>query len=253
MKSEAPAIPRHIAIIMDGNGRWAKTHRLARIRGHRRGIEIVREIVTACRQLGVEVLTLYAFSEENWRRPAMEVTALMALLKRFLVSERKLFFDNGVRLRAIGDLGKLPKDVHKTLDETMEMTKRYDGLTLVLALSYGGREEIVRAVRSIAKRAADGTLKPASIDADTITRSLDTAEFPDPDLMIRTSGEYRTSNFLPWQAIYTELYVTPTLWPDFNREKLLEAIADFGRRERRFGMTSEQLPRKGAEQWHAGR
>jgi undecaprenyl diphosphate synthase len=254
LKSKLPKIPRHIAIIMDGNGRWAKTHRLARVRGHRRGVEVVREIVTACRELGVEVLTLYAFSEENWRRPGREVAALMMLLKRFLVSERKLFLKNGVRLRTIGDVSKLPADVRRTLQETLDLTKDHTSMSLVLALSYGGREELTRAIRTIARKAVQGEIDPESIDADLVSTHLDTAPFPDPDLMIRTSGEYRTSNFLPWQAVYTELYVTPTLWPDFNRAELDKAIEDFGRRERRFGLTSDQLSTTGgAHSWHAAR
>lgn len=237
---------------MDGNGRWAKSHRLARIRGHERGVQVVRTIVTSCRELGVEMVTLYAFSEENWQRPAHEISALMMLLKRFLVSERKLLTENDVRLRTIGDVSKLPADVRKTLHETMELTKGFRSMSLVLALSYGGRDEITRAVRAVAAKAIRGELVPESIDAETISRHLDTAGFPDPDLMIRTSGEFRTSNFLPWQSVYTELYVTPTLWPDFTEEEFRKAIHDYQSRERRFGLTSEQLPKEGAE-WHAAR
>jgi undecaprenyl diphosphate synthase len=249
----ARRIPRHIAIIMDGNGRWAKTHRLARIRGHRKGVDAVRSVVTACRKLGVEVLTLYAFSEENWRRPDSEIAALMTLLKRFLVSERKLLLENEIRLRTIGDTAKLPADVRKTLHQTMELTKNFHSMSLVLALSYGGREEITRAIRAIAEKVARREMKPEAINEEVVSSHLDTAEFPDPDLMIRTSGEFRTSNFLPWQSIYTELYVTQTLWPDFTQEEFMKAIHDYQKRERRFGLTSEQLGREEAPKCHAAR
>ncbi len=238
---------------MDGNGRWAKAHRFARVRGHQRGVEIVRDIVTEARKLGVEVLTLYAFSEENWNRPGTEVAALMTLLKRFLVSERKLLNDNDVRLRTIGDTGKLPADVRKTLHETMELTKHFKSMTLVLALSYGGRSELTRTVRAIAEKVAQGHLKASEIDEDTISRHLDTAEYPDPDLMIRTSGELRVSNFLPWQSVYTEFYVTPTLWPDFTKEEFLRAIHEYQKRERRFGLTGEQIADRPEGAWHAAR
>jgi undecaprenyl diphosphate synthase len=239
---------------MDGNGRWARTHRFARVLGHRRGMETVRSVVTACRELGVEVLTLYAFSEENWNRPATEVRALMAILKSFLVSERKLMTEKEIRLKTIGNVSRLPGPVRKTLEETLALTRDFRRMTLVLALSYGGRDEITRAVRKIAEKARAGDLAPESIGPETLSRHLDTADLPDPDLIIRTSGEFRTSNFLPWQSIYSEYYITPTLWPDFTREEFLRAIENYGRRERRFGRTGEQLaPSKGTQRWHAAR
>jgi undecaprenyl diphosphate synthase len=228
---------------MDGNGRWAKLHRRNRILGHRRGVETVREIVTACCEAGIQVLTLYAFSEENWGRPATETAALMRILKRFLVSERGLLKKNEVKLRTIGDTSKLPKDVRKTLAETMLLTEHHRRMQLVLALSYGGRDEIVRAVREIARKAAAREIEPGTIDAATVADHLDTAGLPDPDLLIRTSGEMRTSNFLPWQLVYTEMIVTPVLWPDFDRTELAKALAEYARRERRFGLTGEQVAR----------
>jgi len=234
-------LPRHIAIIMDGNGRWAKSQKLTRIVGHRRGVQAVRNTVTACREWNIEVLTLYAFSEENWKRPQTEVSALMALLRKFLVSERSLLIQNDIRLKAIGDLKKLPTQVQKVLNETMTLTKHHQSMTLVLALSYGGREELTRAIQTIAQDVLTKKLHPSDIHSETISSYLDTAEFPDPDLLIRTSGEYRTSNFLPWQSIYAELYITPTLWPDFTKEELFKALLAFSRRERRFGLISEQL------------
>ncbi|HLG20109.1 MAG TPA: isoprenyl transferase [Bdellovibrionota bacterium] len=242
-------IPRHIAIIMDGNGRWAKAHRLTRFRGHRHGAEAVRRAVTACRELGVEVLTLYAFSEENWNRPGDEIKALLKILKEFLVSERELLQKKDVRLRAIGDLSRLPEEIREILNETLELTRDHKSMSLVLALSYGGRDEIVRAVRSIAMRVAKGGVRPEQINQHMISQELDTAGLPDPDLLIRTSGEFRTSNFLPWQTIYTEFYVTPMLWPDFTIDELCRAILDFNRRERRYGRTSEQLIEAPTAQW----
>jgi undecaprenyl diphosphate synthase len=257
LKSESPtvpaSVPAHIAIIMDGNGRWAKKHALSRMRGHNQGMETVRRIVTACRNMGVKYLTLYAFSEENWRRPAMEISALMKLLRAFLVSERKLMQENDIRVRAIGDLGRLPDDVRQTLWDTLKLTESHQSMSLVLALSYGGRDEIARAVRKIAAQVAKGAVAPEAIDAAMISAYLDTAGLPDPDLLIRTSGELRTSNFLPWQAIYTELYITPTLWPDFTPEELGRAIRDYNERERRFGLTSEQLPHTRDAAWTAAR
>jgi undecaprenyl diphosphate synthase len=238
---------------MDGNGRWARSHRFARVRGHRKGMDTVRAVVTACREIGVEVLTLYAFSEENWKRPATEISALMSILKSFLVSERKLMTEKEIRLRTIGNVSRLPEGVRRTLDETLELTRNFKRMSLVLALSYGGRDEITRAVREIAGKVASQELRPDQIDPSTISRHLDTSMFPDPDLIIRTSGEFRTSNFLPWQSIYSEYYITPTLWPDFTREEFLRAVGDYQKRERRFGLTSEQLPTEGAKAWHAGR
>ncbi|MFH1018373.1 MAG: isoprenyl transferase [Pseudomonadota bacterium] len=250
--AQAPpgAIPRHIAIIMDGNGRWARTHRFTRIMGHRRGAENVRAVVTACCNLGVEVLTLYAFSEENWGRPRTETAALMKILTRFLVSERKLLEEKRVRLATIGDVSKLPPAVYHTLRETMLLTQANRRMTLVLALSYGGRDEITRAVQAISRRVRDHKLDPQDIDEDLVASHLDTAGLPDPDLLIRTSGEMRISNFLPWQIAYTEIYVTPVFWPEFTREELLKAIREFGHRERRFGLTAEQVAKsKAPSRW----
>jgi undecaprenyl diphosphate synthase len=238
---------------MDGNGRWAHAHRFSRIIGHRHGAENVRDVVTACCGLGVEVLTLYAFSEENWGRPRTETSALMKILERFLVTERKLLKKNDVRLLTIGDTLKLPANVRKTLDETMLITSGHRKMKLVLALSYGGRDEIARAVRSIAREVREHRLDPDAIDEEVIAAHLDTAGLPDPDLLIRTSGELRISNFLPWQIAYSEFYVTPVFWPDFSKEELLKAVHDFGRRERRFGLTGEQVEKtKDPERWKSG-
>jgi len=234
-------LPRHIAIIMDGNGRWAKKKSLNRISGHIKGVDTVREVVTACRELGVKVLTLYAFSIENWRRPKDEVTALMALLKEYLLKEREEMIQNNIRLRAIGRLEDLPLDVQDTLRETMKKTEHCSGMTLNLALSYSGRSEILHAVQGIISDFKKGQINPHEINLQRFSQYLWTWGIPDPDLLIRTSGEFRISNFLLWQIAYTELYVTETLWPDFDRKELLKAIADYQSRERRFGLTSEQL------------
>jgi len=234
-------IPRHIAIIMDGNGRWAKSQKLTRLLGHKKGANTVREIVTASRDLGVSFLTLYAFSEENWNRPRIEIKALMKLLQKFLISERDLMKRHDIRLLTIGNIQKLPFNVRKTLSETLELTKNHQSMSLVLALSYGGREEITRAVQTIAQKVAKKEIRPTEITQEMISAHLDTADMPDPDLIIRTSGEWRTSNYLPWQSIYSELYVTPTLWPNFSKAEFYKAIEEFGYRERRFGLISEQL------------
>jgi len=234
-------LPQHIAIIMDGNGRWAKKKHLNRISGHIRGIDAVREVVTACRDLGIKILTLYAFSIENWKRPTDEVAALMGLLKEYLLKEGEEMLQNNIRLCAIGRLDDLPADVQETLRETIKKTKRCDGMILNLALSYGGRSEILHAVQGILLDFQKGRIKPEKLTFQTFSQYLWTRGIPDPDLLIRTSGEFRISNFLLWQIAYTELYVTETLWPDFDRKELLKAIADYQSRERRFGMTSEQL------------
>ena len=234
-------LPTHIAIIMDGNGRWAKKKLLNRISGHMKGVDAVREVVTTCRELGIKILTLYAFSIENWRRPKEEVKALMGLLNDYLLKERREMIKNNIRLSAIGRLEDLPPAVQATLQETMKMTKHCDGMTLNLALSYGGRSEILHAVQRVLSDFQKKTIKPEEIDQERFSQYLWTWGLPDPDLLIRTSGEFRISNFLLWQIAYTELYVTETLWPDFNREELLKAIADYQSRERRFGLTSEQL------------
>ena len=234
-------LPRHIAIIMDGNGRWAKQKNLTRISGHMKGVDAVKEVVTACRELGIKVLTLYAFSIENWKRPAEEVTALMKLLREYLIKESEEMIQNNIRLNAIGRLEDLPSDVQDVLKETMEKTEKCDGMTLNLALSYGGRSEILHAIHEILSDFRKGRIQSEEISIQRFSQYLWTKGLPDPDLLIRTSGELRVSNFLLWQIAYTELYVTETLWPDFDRDELLKAIADYQSRERRFGMTSEQL------------
>lgn len=234
-------LPRHIAIIMDGNGRWAEARHLPRILGHRRGVETVRKVVEHCRRLGVEVLTLYAFSSENWRRPEDEVGALMGLLGSYLSSELTTMLREGIRLQVIGDTARLPGQVREVLDKTVVKTAGNRDMTLVLALSYGGRDEIVRACRQLVQGAVDGVLQPDRIDADAIAAALDTADLPDPDLLIRTSGEMRISNFLLWQIAYAELYFCETFWPDFNEAELDRALAEYARRQRRFGLTGAQL------------
>jgi undecaprenyl diphosphate synthase len=234
-------LPRHIAIIMDGNGRWAKKQSLNRISGHIKGVDAVREAVTACRELGIKVLTLYALSTENLRRPKDEVTALMGLLKDYLLKEREEMIKNNIRLCAIGRLEDLPLDVQDILQETIQKTQKCDGMILNLALSYGGRSEILHAIHGIISDLQKGKIRPEEINVQRFSQYLWTWGIPDPDLLIRTSGEFRISNFLLWQIAYTELYITETLWPDFDRKELLKAIADYQSRERRFGLTSEQL------------
>jgi undecaprenyl diphosphate synthase len=234
-------IPAHIAIIMDGNGRWAKQHSLGRVAGHKKGVEAVRDTVTACREIGVRYLTLYAFSSENWNRPSREVGALMRLLEKFLQMELKTLQKNNIRLAAIGDIKSLPEGVFKLLKEVVAATSGNSAMTLVLALSYGGRDEILDAVRRIARDAAAGRISAASITREYISDRLYTRGIPDPDLLIRTSGEYRISNFLLWQTAYTEFYFTDVLWPDFRKRDLFRAIADYQKRERRFGLTSDQI------------
>ena len=232
-------MPRHVAIIMDGNGRWAKKRLLNRIQGHEKGAETVRTIVRTCREIGISHLTLYAFSTENWQRPRVEIEALMVLLKRFLVQERTELMENQIRLNAIGQIERLPDDVRQQLQETMRLTAENREMTLHLALSYGGRSEILQMVRSIADAAASGDIRGDDISEETITRHLYTAGIPDPDLLIRTSGEMRISNFLLWQIAYTELYVTDTLWPDFGREEFMQILHAFQKRDRRFGKVKE--------------
>lgn len=228
-------MPAHVAIIMDGNGRWATKRFLNRIKGHEKGVETVRSIVTTCRRLGIRVLTLYAFSTENWGRPAAEVEALMHLLKNFLKAERKEMMDKNIRLNAIGEIDRLSESVRKVLQETMTLTQDNDGMLLNLALSYGSRAEIVQMVKAIACKAKTGDLDPDSITPEMVSAHLYTQNMPDPDLVIRTSGEMRLSNFLLWQIAYSEIFVTPTLWPDFNQEELLSILKDYQSRERRFG------------------
>ncbi|RLB41436.1 MAG: isoprenyl transferase [Deltaproteobacteria bacterium] len=228
-------LPVHVAIIMDGNGRWAKKQGLPRVQGHRKGADTVREVVKASREIGIKWLTLYAFSEENWKRSEMEINALMNLLERFLKGELEEMLKNGIRLRAIGRLYKLPSSTKKLLSQTIRQTSQGTEMTLTLALSYGGRQEILDAVRKIGSMVEKGQLRAEHIGEAHLASALYDPEMPEPDLLIRTSGEYRISNFLLWEIAYTELYITPTLWPDFSREEYLKAIAEFQRRERRFG------------------
>ncbi|MGE4280627.1 MAG: isoprenyl transferase [Magnetospirillum sp.] len=227
--------PVHVAIIMDGNGRWAKARGLPRTAGHKRGAEAVRRTVEAAREMGISYLTLYAFSSENWKRPAGEVTDLMGLLRLYLRNEVSNLHKNGIRLRIIGDRSRLSADINALIDESEAKTAANTALTLVLALSYGGRQEIVCAARRLAEQAAAGTLKPADIDEAVFGASLFTADIPDPDLLIRTSGEQRISNFLLWQAAYAEFVFTDVLWPDFGREHLEESVRAFHGRDRRYG------------------
>ncbi|MBI5395416.1 MAG: isoprenyl transferase [Verrucomicrobia bacterium] len=228
-------IPRHVAIIMDGNGRWARERGLSRIEGHRAGAESVRAIVRAAGEAGVEFLTLYAFSLENWVRPRAETSALMRLLTHYLRREVAELDKNNVRLEAIGRLDDLPKVAQRELEEARRATAKNTGLTLILALSYGGRAEIVDAVRGIVADAHAGRLKPEQVDEKAISSRLYTARYPDPDLLIRTSGEMRLSNFLLWQMSYTEMWITPMLWPDFRKPEFMRAIEDYSKRQRRFG------------------
>ncbi|MFN2426260.1 MAG: isoprenyl transferase [Candidatus Binatia bacterium] len=234
-------LPRHVAVIMDGNGRWAMQRGLSRIQGHRRGKESVREIVETAREMGIEFLTLYAFSTENWERPEREVGALMALLRRYVRSELGKMMKNGIRLIAIGNLRRLPREVLADLRAAEHTTRRNTGMTVQLAVSYGAREEIVAAARRLARQVRDGVIAAEDIDEDSFSSALMTAGVPDPDLLIRTSGEMRLSNFLLWQVAYSELYVTDALWPDFRREQFLAALDDYRGRERRFGKTTAQL------------
>lgn len=228
-------LPQHVAVIMDGNGRWAKKRGLNRIRGHEKGADAVRGIVRTSREIGIPWLTLYAFSEENWKRSKVEIAALMNLLKRFLRSERREMNEKGIRLNSIGRLEKLPKDTRDALLGVMEETASNQDMVLTLALSYGGRQEIRDAMVNLASRVEKGDLRAADISEEMISNALYTAQMPDPDLLIRTSGESRVSNFLLWQIEYTEIYITSTLWPDFGRREYVAAIRDYQQRERRFG------------------
>ena len=230
-------LPKHIAITMDGNGRWAKSKGKLRVFGHKNGVKAVRDTVEGAAEIGIEYLTLYAFSSENWSRPEREVNALMTLLVSAINKETKTLMDNNIRLSTIGDINKLPSKAQKELQEAIIKTKDNTRMTLVLALSYSGRGEIINAVQNIIK---DGK-KPEEINEDTFQQYLTTKSVPDPELLIRTSGEYRISNFLLWQIAYSELYFTDTLWPDFRRADLYKAILNYQNRERRFGKTTEQL------------
>ena len=235
VKNESPAVPRHIAIIMDGNGRWARERGLPRTEGHRRGADSVQVIVEACGDAGVEFLTLYAFSTENWKRPKNEVDSLMKMLERFLKNKTPDMMKKNVRLQAIGRLHDLPQSCQDELHKSIQKTAQNTGLTLIFALSYGAREEILDGIRSLIDSVEQGHLDKGMIDADVFSKHLYTRYYPDPDLLIRTSGEMRLSNFLLWQLSYTEFYITSVLWPDFRREQLQDAIADYGRRQRRYG------------------
>jgi undecaprenyl diphosphate synthase len=245
MKPMTPEkMPRHIAIIMDGNGRWAQQRSLPRVAGHRQGVESVRDVVRTCREMGVSVLSLYAFSRENWNRPKWEVKALMQLLSRYLKSEIEEFMKNGIALRIMGNLERLPEKLQSQLISAIDQTKENTAMTLNVALSYSGREEILMAVRKIAEAVREKALSMDDISEKTFENFLYTNGLPDPDLLIRTSGEYRLSDFLIYQMAYTEFYIIPTLWPDFRKKHLLTAIQEFNKRERRFGLTGKQVQGK---------
>ena len=237
-------IPKHIAIIMDGNGRWATRQGLPRTAGHEEGAKRVREITTACREMGVQVLTLYSFSTENWKRPKEEVSLLWDLLKRYIKQERSTLMENQIRLNAIGQVDRLPMIVRLPLRALMKETEKNKEMTLNLALSYGSRQEIVDAVQVIGQKIKRGELDPANISESLFSQCLYTAGMPDPELIIRTSGEVRLSNFLLWQAAYAELVVTDIPWPEFGKDKLIKALEEFSRRERRFGKTGQQIQKK---------
>jgi len=234
-------LPKHIVIIMDGNGRWAIERNLPRAAGHQQGIESVRDIVKASSQLGIGYLTVYAFSMENWKRPHMEISILMSLLKQYLINEIDELDANNVRLCAIGKLNALPKPVQKILSKAIERTSKNTGLTLTLALSYSGRWDIIRAVQMIALDARRGNLSPEDINEELFSKYLLTSHMPEPDLLIRTSGEMRLSNYLLWESAYSEIYITNLLWPDFRRTDLYDALENYMNRERRYGMTSQQM------------
>ena len=241
MKIDLTKLPRHVAIIMDGNGRWAQEHGLPRVEGHRQGAKAVREVVRGAREIGLRALTLYAFSAQNWQRPPDEVATLMQLLRDYVIEERAEIMDNAIRLIAIGDVDKLPDFVRDPLEALMRDSAGNRAMTLCLALSYGGRESIVAAARALCESVADGSLKPAEITEDRVTAALQTGGLPQLDLLIRTSGEERLSNFLLWEAAYAELYFTETFWPAFGKAELYEALESFRGRERRFGRTREQI------------
>ncbi len=239
-------IPKHLAIIMDGNGRWAEQRHLPRILGHRKGVETVQAIVGDCLDLGVSYLTLFAFSSENWGRPQEEVEALMNLLGTFLKKELSQIHEQGIRLMAIGELERLPKSIGKILKDSIRRTAENQRMVLNLALSYGSRNELTRAVQVLGREVADGRMRADEITEEDIGAALDTRGIPDPDLLIRTSGEMRISNFLLWQVAYSELYFTEALWPDFTRDHLMQALEEYNRRQRRFGLTGAQLRKASA-------
>ena len=239
--SDNSPIPVHVAIVMDGNGRWAEERNQPRLFGHKAGVKSVRTVVEAAREIGVRHLTLYAFSTENWKRPSLEVKGLMTLLDSYLKSEQKTMLKNDIRLKCLGQKDRLPPQVQKTMEKVIDATAHCSAMTLNLALSYGSRSEIVSGVRELASKCMTGEIATVDIDENMISRSLYTSGQPDPDLFIRTGGEQRLSNFLLWQVSYAELYFTDIKWPDFGRDKLLEAIESFGDRQRRFGKTGKQL------------
>ncbi len=241
MQIDSDNIPKHIAIIMDGNGSWAQAQGLIRLMGHKAGVKAVKEIVEAAREMAIPVLTLYAFSTENWNRPKDEVTGLMSLLKNYLKSELDSMLKNDIQLRASGDIKKLPADVYETLSKTIQRTKNNKALILNLALNYGGRSELVQAIKEIGHKLQSGAIKDEDITEELVNSHLYTHGLPDPDLLIRTGGEARLSNFLLWQASYSEIYFSDTPWPEFNKKSLQEAIADYQQRQRRFGRTGEQV------------
>jgi undecaprenyl diphosphate synthase len=241
MTPDSTRLPRHVAIIMDGNGRWAQRRGLPRVDGHRRGAKSVREVVRAAREVGLRALTLYAFSSQNWDRPPDEVATLMQLLRDYVIEERAEILDNGIRLIAIGEVDRLPDFVREPLDDLMRASEGNRAMTLCLALSYGGRESIVAAARSLCELAARGAIQPHELTEARFSAALQTGGLPQLDLLIRTSGEERLSNFLLWEAAYAELYFTDTFWPDFGRDHLLKALESFDGRERRFGLTREQI------------
>jgi undecaprenyl diphosphate synthase len=237
-------LPRHVAVIMDGNGRWAEQRGLSRLYGHRVGKDSVRAIVESSRKLGIKYLSLFAFSSENWNRPPREVDGLMTLLRKYLASELGKMMRHGIRLLAVGSLRKLPPTVRQALRASIAATRNNTGMTVILAVSYGGREDIAQAARAIARRVKRGELHPGEIREETVSDHLGTRGVPDPDLLIRTSGELRISNFFLWQLAYTEMYVTETLWPDFREREYFQALAFFQQRQRRFGRTAAQLERE---------
>ncbi len=233
-------LPRHIIVIMDGNGRWAKRKSLDRISGHKEGMKSVKSLIKASRELGIKAVTLYAFSAQNWKRPKIEVEALMQLLKEYLIKEGNRLVEREIKLNAIGRLWELPSDVYEALSKTIEKTKSCKEMTLTLALSYGGREELIDAVKRILSQG----ISPEDLNEGNFSQFLYTSDLPEPDLLIRTSGEIRLSNFLLWQLAYTEIYVTKTLWPDFRKRHLIRALLNYQNRERRFGLTSDQIIRR---------
>ena len=237
-------LPEHVAVIMDGNGRWAKAHGKPRVFGHRNGVKSVREVSEAAAELGIKYLTLYAFSTENWSRPALEISALMGLLVETIRNEVSTLNENNIKLESIGDISKLPAKSYKALLEGIEKTKNNNGMTLILALNYSSRWEITTAMKRMAHEVKEGRLSPEAINEHTIQANLNTANYPDPELLIRTSGEQRISNYLLWQIAYSELYFTDVFWPDFRKVHFYEALIDYQHRERRFGKISEQLSKR---------